>query len=764
MSSYLDNSVENYSSEEEVDLKEIFAILLRYKKSIIFISFIALLIGGMYAYFQVTIYKSQLSVQILKKQDSDTLMKKALGTKTNNMGNEVAILRSRFIALKTLEKLNIGTQYFVYKNLKTVELYKNAPFVVYPESIDERLIGSKIDITPLDKKTFNLSIKPSFSAKMKIRLRSFLGNVAKDDKPIYFSKTFTFGQKIKNDLFSIRVINHDSTVGTVYAFSYTPKEQMYGKIQSSLRVGGSDKSSILYLTYEDNIPWRAKEILNALIAAYVEQSIQAKTAGAKHTLTFIDKQLDDINSALEDSGTDLKNYKSSHTIIDIKEKASGAATKLDDLETQIYELETQQSVLKYLLSYLKTHENIVGIDVGTGTKISAPIADLIGKIQAANSLYDSMQANYTELHPSVIKVKQELASLKASLKGTIESSLRGTDQRKLALKKIISKNKKLLEEFPQQEQELSELARSYKVNEGVYDFLLKKRVETAILESSTDSGVRIIDKAITNGSPIKPNRLIITLIGFIIGLVLGVVQAFLRNLLSNQIFSISDIEKKTSLPIYAVLPFFKEKKTLYQEALQVLLTKLEFSDKKSKVITITSSVKGEGRTTTAIEFAKVIAKSSRKVVVIDFDMRSSNVHEKLNLSNTMGISDLLIGRKSLTEVTQRMQEENLDIIASGPTPPNPYGLIMSENMKDVMVQLEEKYDYIIIESPAAGLVADALVLMQLSDISLIVFKAKYSKKSFLKNTNRFIQEHKLENVGIILNALDLKKIRPWKKK
>jgi len=114
-------------------------------------------------------------------------------------------------------------------------------------------------------------------------------------------------------------------------------------------------------------------------------------------------------------------------------------------------------------------------------------------------------------------------------------------------------------------------------------------------------------------------------------------------------------------------------------------------------------------------------------------------------------------------VTQNL-EDNLDIIATGPSVSNPYGLIMSDTLKNVVDKLREKYDYVIIESPAAGLVADALVLMRLADISLMVFKVGYSKKDFIKNNNRFILEHKLKNVGIVLNGLELKKIRPWLKK
>jgi capsular exopolysaccharide synthesis family protein len=415
------------------------------------------------------------------------------------------------------------------------------------------------------------------------------------------------------------------------------------------------------------------------------------------------------------------------------------------------------------LSYLQNNKEIAGIDVGSATASSSPILSLIEKIQAANSLYASLLADYTDKHPSVIKVAQQIVSLKASLRGTIESSLRGIEQRKATLNEIISKNKVSLEGLPEQEKQLSQLTRSFMVNEKVYEYLLQKRVETAIVESSTVSGVRVIDDALVGDAPIKPKRALMVLIGLILGLIFGVVQAFVRNYLANTIQTIGDIEKHTTLPLYAVLPYFTGRKSLYEDALRVLLTKLEFHSPKPQIITITSSVTSEGRSTTAIEFARVIASSSKKVVVLDLDMRGSKIHEKLNIPNTLGMSTLLNGKSTLEGVTQHV-DTNLDIIAAGPAHANPYRLIMSNALVSVLDELKKHYDYIILESPPAGLVADALVLMRLSDLNLIVFKAKYSKKDFIKNTNRFVTEHQLDNVGLVLNGLELKKIRPWLRK
>lgn len=764
MSSYLNNHTKTSDiAEEEIDLKEVFRTLGRYKKSIAIIAFSVLMFTSIYAYFSTNVYQADLTLQIQEKsgeQSPNDLMAQAMGIQGGNVDNEIAIFQSRLVAKKALEKLNIGTRYYVSSHLKKIELYKDSPFSVDTKSLSRRLFDAEFHLTVVDESHFRLTINPTRSEK----IAEFFGMVSEDEKPVRFSRICTFGSKISHPLFEI-IVTKKAPLGTNnYSFSVLPNEYMYGMLQSSLGVAaGSEKGSVLYLSYQDNIPQRAQEALNALAEAYQEQSIQVKSESAEKTLGFIDKQLEAINSALQNSATNLKDYKSSHIIVDLKDKATIAAQKLDQLETQLYELDMQQSVLKNLLSYLQNNKEIAGIDVGSATASSSPILSLIEKIQAANSLHASLLADYTDKHPSVIKVAQQIISLKASLRGTIESSLRGIEQRKATLNDIISKNKVSLEGLPEQEKQLSQLTRSFMVNEKVYEYLLQKRVETAIVESSTVSGVRVIDDALVGDVPVKPKRTFMVLIGLILGLILGVVQAFFRNYLANTIQTISDIEKHTTLPLYAVLPYFTGRKSLYDDALRVLLTRLEFDTPKPQVITITSSVKSEGRTTTAIEFARVIANSSKKVVVLDLDMRGSKIHEKLNLSNTLGMSTLLSGKSTLEGVIQHI-DTNMDIVSAGPVHGNPYGLIMSDTLNTVLDELKKQYDYIILESPAAGLVADALVLMRKSDLNLIVFKAKYSKKDFIKNINRFVDEHQLNNVGIVLNALELKKIRPWLRK
>jgi capsular exopolysaccharide synthesis family protein len=760
------------STTDEFLIKDIIGLLRRYKVSIVSVTLLIFLLSIFIAVFKSNVYKANLMLHIEqedKGNTADDLIAKATGAKTGNTDDEIAVIKSRTLIQKALENLQIGTHYYISKSLKTEELYQNNPFQVESEYISKRGQNTLFHVHLIDQDHFSLVAEPSRKTKFINSVRSLLGNLPEDEQPISFSQRFSFGSTIDNPDFKFIISKTAAMDNSDYYFTVTPNEDMYESIQSSLDISPisiNDReaipSGILILSYKDGVPKRAEEILHAIAQAYANQNTEIKEAAAKQRLKFIDEQLISINNSLQNSATHLKDYKSGHAVIDLNDKARISETKIDQLETKLSELDMQQSVLKNLLNYLNNNKEVTGIDVGATDIATSPILSLIEKIQAANTLYASLVVQYTDKHPSVIQVKQQIASLKASLRGTLESSLRGIEQRKETLNHIIEINKQSLEGMPEEEQRLSELTRSFMVNNKVFEYLLEKRIETAIAKSSTISGVRIIDDALVDEKPTEPKRMLIVIVGLVLGFMLGIIQAVIRNMFANTIQNISDLEKRTNIPLYATLPFYGSKKSLYEDSLRVLLTKFEFMKTKPKVITITSSVQGEGKTTTALEFATIIGKSGKKAIVLDMDMRGSGINKKVKI-NSQGISGYLSGVCTLTDIIHEISV-NTHVVVSGTTPENPYQLIMSEGFATLLKYLQTEYDYVILESPPAGLVADALALIRFSDLCLVIFKANYSKKDFIYNMNRFAQEHDLNNMGIILNGLELEKIRPWLRK
>ena len=174
-----------------------------------------------------------------------------------------------------------------------------------------------------------------------------------------------------------------------------------------------------------------------------------------------------------------------------------------------------------------------------------------------------------------------------------------------------------------------------------------------------------------------------------------------------------------------------------------------------RIISVTSSVSGEGKTTIVAKLGEIISQTNKKVIVLDLDLRKASVHKEFNLPNNVGMSNYLTGQNSLEEVIKKSENEFVDIITTGPLPPNPSELILTEKMKNLLEELKKSYDYVIIDTPPVGLVTNALILMNYSDITFTIVRASYTRKEFIKNLDRLAKEHSHNHVGMILNGVEI---------
>ena len=706
--------------------------------------------------FSTDMYMSRSTLEIKEntKNTTQDFMANALGVGVNNVDNEIEMLKSQWIINQAIAQLNLKTRYFTKKNFKTIELYKNSPFVVTSEFVSEKVVSPFI-LTPYDEDHFILSIRPSLLNSLIFKLRSYLGQISEDERPIQYAQKHVYGENINTQYFHLTVHKVIEPEENEYSFVIQSNKETLKIISENLSVNTISKlGTIIELTYQDNNPQRGKEILNAITNSYIASDISEKTQSAKRTLNFLDKQIEAINLTLKGSSKTLETYKATHVIINLGAKAQITAQKLADLEQQLYEVNMQLEVLDNTLSFVNKNQ-LKDIDLASTKTMSPTISELIAKIQEAKAERKLLLADYTELHPDVIKINDQLSSLKNTLKNTIKSSIRSLHERKITINKYMEENTASLESLPQQEQELARINRNFMVNEKIFSYLLQKRAETAIVESSTVSKVHIIDKAVLADLPFKPKRLLIVIIGAFSGLLLGIILALIRYSLKKTIDSIEDFERLSKLPIYGILPANERNNQLqaFTEALRVIRTNLEFTNSgETKLLTITSSVPSEGKTTVSSEVSKIIALSNKKVLLIDMDMRRGKIHKIFNINNDKGMSTILSGKSTLAETIIPTKVKNLYLITAGPLPPNPSELLMSKEFKRMTENLKSKFDYIIFDSPPIGLVTDAMILMQQSDISLFVFKANFSKKDFISRINLLSEQHDI-SAGVILNGV-----------
>ncbi len=751
-----------HTTEDEIDLGELFQVLKRYRLLIILVTLVITFLAAAYAYVATSIYTTNATVEVVSERYAQNdFMSMALGKDSSNVENEAQILKSRWIISKAIASLSLNTMYFTQKNYRTIELYKQAPFVV-----DIRGIGPQVqapfNIYPIDEQHFRLETRPSLMSKLIDKVRGYVASIPDNERAIDYSMVHEYDKPVMTPWFQLMVKKVYEPTEPQYTIMYMSNKLWAERITNSLSINNiSEYGSILSLNYSDTHPARAKEIVNAITAAYLEAEFDRKTESADKSLKFLDQQLDAINKTLQSSAQELQQYKATNVIIDVGSKAQITAEKLSELESQRYEIGMQLDVLSNTYDYVINNQDLTEINLGSLVTVNPGINDLILKIQEDETIKKSLLIDYTELHPDVIKISGRLDSLKGMLRNSLEGNIRALSERKRSLNKIIHENTQEMEALPEQERQLTQLSRSFMVNEKVYSYLLQKRAEQAVIKSSTVTGTRVIDSAEIPFRPVKPKRQLIVIVGMFLGLILGTALAFLRNHLNNTVQNIEDIEKHSPIPLYGAVPHLNNKKNIqpFMEAMRVIRTNLEFLQQsdRSKLVTLTSSVPTEGKTTISTELAKIIARTHKKVLIVDLDLRRSRVHEKFKLSNEKGMSTLLAGKHTLDDVIVSTEYENLQVLTAGPVPPNPSELLMTSNFNMIIDNLLTKYDYVLLDSPPIGLVTDAMMLMKRSDINLFVFRAKFSKKDFIKNINRFVKEHELHNSGIILNGLELNK-------
>ena len=748
-------------SEDEIDIKEIFSVLLRYRRSILFITLLVTAVSVYVAYMKPSIYEAQALLKIKQPDNGysgDFLMESFDGS-NSDVEDELVVFRSRPIAKEALNTLNLGTRYFLHKRFKTYELYKNTPFTVSYSFLTPAVYGHTFTLIPVDDKHFHLKLseKHSFWHTLKTL---FSGSSTSKKTAVSYDKVHQYGEKIETPWFSLTVNRLYPMGNDEYAFSIVPNAWMTQFVQGGIGATTLSKyGRIIALTFHDTVPQRAAEIVNAVAQAYIAKNLELKSEGAKKKLRFIDMQLDVIEKALKGSAQKLQHYKADNSAVNLSGKVQLVAQKLSELESRLYQLNMQLDMAESMMNHLQKSGTDALAAMDYSPLASPTLNRLMERIGQVRAEYASMLVNYTPQHPGVIKKERELGYLKKSLKEALSAHIEALRQQKERLLQEIDIQKRQLEEVPEHEQQLEQLTRGFSVNEKIYAFLLEKRTETAILASSTISGTRIIENADVPGAPIKPKRKMIVLVGFILGLILGIIQAMLRHFFDNRINTQEEIEQLSDVSIYGVLPLANGRKNAmayYKEAIRSLWINLAFvkSTRHAKVIALTSTISGEGKTFTAFHLGQTIARSSHhKVIVLDMDLRKPTLHEKFGMKNdAVGISTVLSGRYTVKEAVKTTGYENLDVIFSGLKAPNPTRLIMSDAFDAMIEALSETYAYILIDTPPVGIVSDARKIMYSSDLTLFILKAGFSKKAFLREINRYSEDENI-NVGIVLNGV-----------
>ncbi|HGZ70856.1 MAG TPA: capsular biosynthesis protein, partial [Nitratifractor sp.] len=634
-----------FIEEDEIDLKELLHTLIKHKFKIIFTALLFTLGAAVYAYLQPDIYQATTTLELKSesssKPSSEDMLSLALdGGSQVNPDTEIAKIQSRTNMLAALQNVDLAHRYYIENLYKKYELYNDSPFTVLLGEGENTLFT----IYPVDKTHYRIEAKvidPKTKESVKVDKLASYGVNAKG--PGYdFTLNLKEGQQLE--------------AGKKYHFIVYDTFTLLEEVQKNLSVSQLGKrSDIIQINYNDEVPMRAKEYADALAEAYLAQEIEIKNKEASKILAFIDLQLSGVDKKLKSSESKLENFKKKSSMVNLGSKSTTVIDNLTELETKLSDVTMAEELLSSLYNQIRSGKNLESITAAGLNIEETGIPKLIQEMQKAVLQRKLLLQDYTYAHPEVKRLTQSINQQKRIIATSIEALKKRISERKRLLQKKLKDAEKRMESLPEEEKVLGGLQRKFVINEKIYSYLLQKRAETAIQKASTVTKTRIIDRAVEPIKPIKPKRKLIIIVGFITGLILGIFIAFLREFLDDRIHNEEELKKLSNLPVVGTIPFikkdkdsikvFKSPKSVVTEAYRALRSNLQFMGSSEQlVISLTSTIAGEGKTTTAVNLAAIISLTGKKVIIINADMRKPTLHDKFNLPNNEGLSSLLAGK------------------------------------------------------------------------------------------------------------------------
>ena len=762
------------NNEEKIDLKIFIDRYLIFWKQILLSIVVFLLIGFLYNRYSTKIYKSSTTLLIKEESNAslgsdDVFEGLDLFGGQKNIKNEIGILESFSLTKKTLEKLNFRTSYHHSGSFKSDDIYKKTPFIVSIDEYKPQSINQKFFIKLVSEDEFILTANFNNVKLFDVSTETYISNKEYD---FNYEGSHKFDEKINTDFFSFIISKNDLSLfkdedWVNYFFIVSSYNDLTKNYLKSLEVLEIEKdASILKISLEGSNPLKINDFLNTFTELYLVSDLDEKNQITSNTIQFINEQLTSISDSLSDVESSLENFKERNPKIELSQKEYGAFYQVEKLEQEKAILELNNKYYISLEEYLIENNNVDNIVAPSTMGIDDPLLNShIVELTKLYSQLDVVSVNSKQEHPLVISIKKQIKSTKEKLIENIENIISSSE---LTLKDINSRIveiESLIGNLPQNERILLNIQRKFNLNENIYNYLLEKRAEASITKASNISDHKVIDMPrLESNLPIKPNTTFIYIFSVLLGIFLPTVSISLYFLFNNKIIDKKDIDQITSIPLIGKIMHndsgynlvnIKSPKSGIAESFRSIRTNIQYlaSDKKEKVISITSSVGGEGKTFVAMNLASIFSITRGKTILIGADMRKPKIFNDFNLSNDKGLSSYLSNQITKDEVIQTTEFENLDIILSGPIPPNPSELLSLDKMKDLIEELKKTYQHIIIDTPPIGLVTDGLILMNHSDVNIYIVRQNFTTKDMLHNFNETVIKNNVVNMNLIINDI-----------
>tara|TARA_R110002020_G_scaffold417571_1_gene626723 strand:- start:25207 stop:27603 length:2397 start_codon:yes stop_codon:yes gene_type:complete len=760
--------IPTYFEEDDMNIREELEKYLRYWPWFVLTAIVFLSAAFVYLKLATPSYSTAASIIIKDDENKSPASDLAAfadmglmaGLGTNIIENELGILRSRRMMTNIVKELGLDIQYYENESFNKSEIYKSAPFKIEILSIDSNKLE---DVLEEEENKFDVHLSQNgydlVQAETEKKFSVVSGKVLDlGFAEVIFHDTSDEGGKVSEDKIQ------------EYIVKFRPVQSVVDQYRDVLNITlVDDNATLIEMTLEDPVKLKAQDILDQLIFEYNKEAIEDKNLVATNTARFIDERLNIINQELDSVEVGKEEFKEENRLTNIEAESELFITNASDYRKRKQEIDTQLELANSMIDYIQNSSasDLLPANLGIEeTGVNQQITEYNNLVLERNRILSGS----TELNPVVKRLTSQIEQMKGSVAASLQRMRSNLQIAQRDLNQHVGLIGSQIADVPAKERQYRGIERQQNIKEALYLFLLQKREENSLTLAVTAPKAKIVDSAFSAKDPVSPKPVIVMGGALVAGLALPFLILYIQNLLNNKVQRREDIEKASkAIPIVGELPqipkrdsdLIKENdRSVLSEAFRILITNLQYllidkdNNKKGFCLYVTSTVKGEGKTFTAVNLAITLANTGKKVLIMGADLRNPQLQRyELDAKHRLGVSDYLVNNDIVLNdiIEPSTLHPNLQILPSGSIPPNPAELLRRDKLGELFKELESLYDYIIVDTAPSMLVADTFLINKYADLTLYVVRAGYTEKKLLDFAIDAKESKKLHDVSFVLN-------------